>query len=72
MRIFIAVILTASFFPEAVAEPILPVGKPAGIKQAMSTSERKEMYVIGAVLLVSTGAAIALIGRKVASTATKP
>ena len=77
MRLFTAALLAASFvFPNAIAEPLLPPGKPAGVKQAESTSEKRELYVIGAIVLVSAGAAIALVGTKSttgpATTSTSP
>jgi hypothetical protein len=67
MRIFMAIFLIAaiSLIPQAIAEPTLSPGKPAGIRRAMSTSEKKEMYVIAGVVLISTGAAIVLVSRKV-------
>jgi hypothetical protein len=76
MRISIAAILVVaiSSIPEAIAEAALSPGKPAGIRRAMSTSEKTEMYVIAGVVLISTGAAIALIGRttNTAATSTNP
>ena len=76
MRISVAAILVVaiSSIPEAIAEAALSPGKPAGIRQAMSTSERKEMYVFAGVALISTGAAIALIAHKAntAATSTNP
>jgi hypothetical protein len=53
---------------------MLSPGRPAGIKQAMSKSERKEIYAFAAVFVIATGAAIALIRHKdnSASTSTSP
>jgi hypothetical protein len=75
MRLFTAALLAASFFfPSAIAEPLLPPGKPAGVEQAGSTSQNREVLLIGAVVLVSAGAAIALVGTKsnTAPTSTSP
>ncbi len=77
MRVFTAVLLAANFFfPSAIAEPLLPPGKPAGVRQAVS--ENKDALLISGVAVVSAGAAIALIGQKSnpaplsTSTATSP
>jgi hypothetical protein len=65
MRVTIAAIVAANlFFSTAVAEPALRPGKPAGVKQAGITSERKEVLLISGVLLVSTGLVIALVAHK--------
>jgi hypothetical protein len=76
MRISVAAILVVaiSSIPEAIAEAALAPGKPAGIRRAMSTSEKNEMYVVAGVVLISTGAAIALIAHKTnaAATSTNP
>jgi len=52
----------------------LPPGKPAGVMQAGAQSGDKEVLLIGAVVLVSAGAAIALVGTKntTAPTTTSP
>jgi hypothetical protein len=75
MRLFSAALLAANFFfPSAIAEPLLPPGKPAGVMQAGAQSGDKEVLLIGAVVLVSAGAAIALVGTKntTAPTTTSP
>jgi hypothetical protein len=75
MRRAIAAILAASFcVSTAIGETTLSPGKPAGIKPA-STSEKRELYIMGAVVIVSAGAAIALIGHHTSSpppTSTSP
>jgi hypothetical protein len=65
MRVFTAALLVANFFfPSAIAEPLLPPGKPAGVMQANAPSEDKEELLISGVVLVSADAAIALVGTK--------
>jgi hypothetical protein len=78
MRILTSVFLLAGFslaFPSSVsAERPLPPGKPAGVRQAGVTSERREMYVFAGVAIVSAGLAVVLIGDKddVVTTSTAP
>jgi hypothetical protein len=76
MRIFIAAVVAASvhLWPEVLAEPILPPGKPAGVKQAMAKPERVEMYIIAGVFIASASAAIAIVAPKssTAPTSTSP
>jgi hypothetical protein len=66
MRISVAALLAASglLFSDAVAAPLLPPGKPAGVRQAMSATERKEMYLFAATFLASAGFAVALLKGK--------
>lgn len=75
LRSLLKVVLAASFIlPSALAEPRLSPGKPAGIKTAMATSEKREMYILAAIVVASAGVAIALVGPKksTATTSTNP
>ena len=78
MLIFISSMVVAGLlFSNSLSAQTLPhlaPGKPAGVKQAGITSERREVTVIVGVTLVSAGLAVALIGDKGSSapTATTP
>jgi hypothetical protein len=66
MRVLISAIVMAAFLLAGPlsAQTDLPPGKPAGVKQAGVTSERREVLVITGVAVVSAGLAIVLIADK--------
>jgi hypothetical protein len=74
LRIFVSVIGMASFllafflsFRPLFAQAHLPPGKPAGVKKAGVTDEKRELYLVGGIALVSASVAIVLISDKSSS-----
>lgn len=65
MRIFMAAILAACLLvSQAIAQSMLAPGKPAGVKNAMS-SERREIFILAGATVITVGVlAVFLSGKK--------
>lgn len=72
MRILLSAIIVASSLlaGSLSANPRLAPGKPAGVKQAGVTSERREVLLITGLTLASAGLAIILVADKGSSAPT--